>query len=96
MYSGRITEVGTVTETGPRLVIEAPKTAAGLSAGGSVNVNGSRLSAVLVDEHTGRFGVEISAETAPRPSAALPTRTPPRPTSCGPVMSFRWPGAPAA
>ena len=66
MYSGRITEIGTVTETCPRLVIEAPKTAAGLSAGGSVNVNGSRLSAVLVDEHTGRFGVEISAETATR------------------------------
>jgi 3,4-dihydroxy 2-butanone 4-phosphate synthase len=66
VYSGRITEVGTVTETGPRLVIEAPRTAAGLSAGGSVNVHGSRLSAVLVDERTGRFGVEISAETATR------------------------------
>ena len=66
MYSGRITEVGTVIETGRRLVIEAPKTAAGLSVGGSVNVHGSRLSAVLVDEQTGRFGVEISAETATR------------------------------
>jgi len=66
VYSGRITEVGTVIETGPRLVIEAPKTAAGLSVGGSVNVHGSRLSAVLVDEQTGRFGVEISAETATR------------------------------
>ena len=66
MYSGRITEVGTVIETGPRLVIEAPKTAAVLSVGGSVNVHGSRLSAVLVDEQSGRFGVEISAETATR------------------------------
>ncbi len=34
MYTGRITEIGTVIETGSRLVIEAPKTAAGLSAGG--------------------------------------------------------------
>ena len=66
MYSGRITEVGTVIETGPRLVIEAPKTAAGLSVGGSVNVHGSRLSAVLVDEQTGRFG----SRSLPRPRRA--------------------------
>jgi 3,4-dihydroxy 2-butanone 4-phosphate synthase len=66
MYTGRITEIGTVLETGPRLVIEAPKTAAGLSAGGSVNVNGTCVSAVQVDAATGRFGVEISAETATR------------------------------
>ena len=45
MYTGRITEIGTVIETGSRLVIEAPKTAAGLSAGGSVNVSGTCLSA---------------------------------------------------
>ncbi len=66
MYSGRISEIGTVIETGSRLVIEAPKTAAGLTKGGSVNVNGTCLSAVQVDWATGRFGVEISAETATR------------------------------
>jgi 3,4-dihydroxy 2-butanone 4-phosphate synthase len=66
MYTGRITEIGTVIEAGSRLVIEAPKTAAGLSAGGSVNVNGTCLSAVQVDCEAGRFGVEISAETATR------------------------------
>jgi 3,4-dihydroxy 2-butanone 4-phosphate synthase len=66
MYTGRISEIGTVVETGSRLVIEAPKTAAGLSVGGSVNVNGTCLSAVQVDGEAGRFGVEISAETATR------------------------------
>jgi 3,4-dihydroxy 2-butanone 4-phosphate synthase len=66
MYTGRITEIGTVIETGSRLVIEAPKTAAGLSRGGSVNVNGTCLSAVQVDGDDGRFGVEISAETRAR------------------------------
>jgi 3,4-dihydroxy 2-butanone 4-phosphate synthase/3,4-dihydroxy 2-butanone 4-phosphate synthase/GTP cyclohydrolase II len=66
MYSGRITEVGTVLEAGPRLVIEAPKTAAGLSPGGSVDVNGACLSAVQVDGTAGRFTVAISAETAAR------------------------------
>jgi 3,4-dihydroxy 2-butanone 4-phosphate synthase len=66
MYSGRIAEIGTVIETGSRLVVEAPRTAAGLSAGGSVNVNGTCLSAVRVDRAAGRFGVEISAETATR------------------------------
>ena len=66
MYSGRITEVGTVVESGSRLDIDAAKTAAGLSAGGSVNVNGTCVSAVHIDDETGRFGVEISAETANR------------------------------
>jgi 3,4-dihydroxy 2-butanone 4-phosphate synthase len=66
MYTGRIAEIGTVVETGPRLVVEAPKTAAGLSAGGSVNVSGTCLSAVRVDHAAGRFAVEISAETAAR------------------------------
>jgi 3,4-dihydroxy 2-butanone 4-phosphate synthase len=66
MYSGRISEVGTVVETGSRLIIQAPKTAAGLSAGGSVNVNGTCLSAAQVDGEDGHFAVEISAETARR------------------------------
>jgi riboflavin synthase alpha subunit len=60
MYTGRITEI----ETGSRLVIEAAKTAAGLVAGGSVNVNGTCVPAVRVDGEAGRFAVEICAETA--------------------------------
>jgi 3,4-dihydroxy 2-butanone 4-phosphate synthase/3,4-dihydroxy 2-butanone 4-phosphate synthase/GTP cyclohydrolase II len=70
MFSGRITEVGTVVETGSRLVVDAPKTAAGLSPGGSVNVSGTRLSAVRVDQAAGRFEAEISAETATRSALA--------------------------
>lgn len=70
MYAGRIAEIGTVIEAGSRLVIEAPKTASGLLAGGSVNVNGICLSAVQVDCEAGRFRVEISAETATRSALA--------------------------
>jgi 3,4-dihydroxy 2-butanone 4-phosphate synthase len=66
MYSGRVTEIGTVVEAGPGLVIEAAKTAAGLSPGGSVNVNGTCVSVFQVDHETGRFGAGISAETASR------------------------------
>jgi 3,4-dihydroxy 2-butanone 4-phosphate synthase len=66
MYTGRVTESGTVIEVGSRLVIEAPKTATGLTAGGSVNVNGTCLSAVRVDCEAGRFEVEVSVETAKR------------------------------
>jgi 3,4-dihydroxy 2-butanone 4-phosphate synthase len=66
MYTGRIAEIGTVVETGPRLVVEAPKTTAGLSAGGSVNVSGACVSAVRVDRAAGRFAVELSAETVAR------------------------------
>jgi len=66
MYTGRISEIGTVIAAGSRLIIEAPKTAAGLAAGGSVNVNGTCLSAVQVDSAGGRFTAGISAETARR------------------------------
>jgi 3,4-dihydroxy 2-butanone 4-phosphate synthase len=66
MYCGRVTEVGTVIENGSRLVIEAPKTAAALSAGGSVSISGCSLSAARVDRQAGCFVVEISAETAHR------------------------------
>lgn len=74
MYGGRIHEVGTVIESGVRLVIEAPKTTAGLTAGASVNVNGVCLSAVLVDEEAGSFAVDVTAETLARStlSALLP------------------------
>jgi 3,4-dihydroxy 2-butanone 4-phosphate synthase len=66
MYSGRITEIGTVVEAGSGLVIEAAKTAAGLSVGGSVNVSGTCVSVAQVDDETGRFWVGISAETVKR------------------------------
>jgi len=66
MYGGRISEVGTVVEAGARLVIEAPKTTTGLSVGGSVGVNGTCLSTVLVDKAAGSFAAEVSAETAAR------------------------------
>jgi 3,4-dihydroxy 2-butanone 4-phosphate synthase len=70
MYSGCISEIGTVVQTRPQLIIEAPKTAAGLSAGGSVNVNGICVSAVSVDAAAGRFRFGISAETAARSTLA--------------------------
>ena len=70
MYSGRITEVGTVVETGSRLIIDAQKTTAGLSPGGSVNVNGAQLTAVDVDHAAGRLAAEVSAETANRSALA--------------------------
>jgi 3,4-dihydroxy 2-butanone 4-phosphate synthase/3,4-dihydroxy 2-butanone 4-phosphate synthase/GTP cyclohydrolase II len=66
MFSGRISEIGTVLEAGARLVIEAPKTTAGLSAGGSVGVKGTCLSTVSVNDAAGSFAVEISAETVAR------------------------------
>jgi 3,4-dihydroxy 2-butanone 4-phosphate synthase len=74
MYTGRVIEIGTVIETGSRLVIEAPKTTSGLTAGGSVNINGTCLSAVRIDCEAGRFEVEVSVETAKR--SALGDLTP--------------------
>jgi 3,4-dihydroxy 2-butanone 4-phosphate synthase len=64
MFSGRITEVGSVADAGHALVIEAPKTAGSLSAGGSVNVGGACLSAVEVRESW--FRVDVSPETVNR------------------------------
>lgn len=66
MYSGRISEIGTVRAPAPRLVVEAAKTAAGLTVGGSVNVNGTRLSVLAVDERAGWFAADVSTETATR------------------------------
>jgi len=64
MFSGRIADVGTVADAGHRLVIEAPKTAGALSAGGSVNVGGACLSAVEAGDSW--FRVEVSPETVHR------------------------------
>ncbi len=68
MFNGRIIEVGTVIEPGPRLVIQGPKTAGGLGVGGSVCVSGTCLSAVEVDE--GWFLTDLSEETAHRTTLA--------------------------
>jgi hypothetical protein len=43
MFSGRITDAGSVVGAGRGLVIEAHKTAGALSAGGSVNAAGACL-----------------------------------------------------
>jgi 3,4-dihydroxy 2-butanone 4-phosphate synthase/3,4-dihydroxy 2-butanone 4-phosphate synthase/GTP cyclohydrolase II len=66
MFGGRIAEVGSVVEVGARLRIAAPRTTAQLSVGGSVNVNGTCLSAVEVDASGGWFAAEVSAETQHR------------------------------
>jgi riboflavin synthase alpha subunit len=68
MFSGRITEVGTVTDIEHRLIVEAPKTAGSLYVGGSVNVNGACLSAVEVGESC--FSVDVSSETVNRSTLA--------------------------
>src|SRR5262249_9265235 len=68
MFSGRISEIGTVTDAGQGLVIEAPKTAGSLSVGGAGNVAGACWSAVEVgDLH---FRVQVSPETVNRSTLA--------------------------
>jgi riboflavin synthase len=64
MFTGRVTEVGTVAASDRGLVIEAPKTSGGLSVGGSVCVNGGCLSAVEVGD--GWFRIDVSGETVNR------------------------------
>lgn len=69
MFSGLITEVGTIVGNDRRgLVIDAPKTVGGLAAGGSVSVSGACVSAVDVGDSW--FEVQISGETAHRSTAA--------------------------
>jgi 3,4-dihydroxy 2-butanone 4-phosphate synthase/3,4-dihydroxy 2-butanone 4-phosphate synthase/GTP cyclohydrolase II len=68
MFSGRITEVGTVADVEHGLAVEAPKTVGSLSVGGSVNVGGACLSAVEVGESV--FRVEVSPETVNRSTLA--------------------------
>ncbi len=69
MFTGIVTEMGSVltvepTETGRRVVIEAPSTVAQLSIGDSVAVDGVCLTAVGVDERT--FAVDAVGETLER------------------------------
>jgi len=68
MFTGRITEVGTVADAGRGLVIEALKTAGALLVGASVNVNGACLSAVEVGDSW--FRVDVSSETVNRSTLA--------------------------
>lgn len=70
MFTGIVTELGRVTavteaDGGRRIVIAAPKTAAGMTIGDSIAVNGVCLTAVTVD-HGGRVEVDVVAETLER------------------------------
>ena len=69
MFTGIVTEMGSVltvepTETGRRVVIEAPSTVEQLSIGDSVAVDGVCLTAVGVDGRT--FAVDAVGETLER------------------------------
>ncbi len=68
MFNGKITEIGTVAGCDGGLVIEAPKTSAGIRPGGSVCVSGVCLSATAVGD--GWFRADVSAETARRSTLA--------------------------
>jgi riboflavin synthase alpha subunit len=68
MFSGLITEVGTVVAIDRGVVIDAPKTSGCLVIGGSVCVGGACLSAVEVGDCW--FRVDISNETAHRSTAS--------------------------
>ncbi len=70
MFTGIVTELGRVTavteaDGGRRIVIAAPKAAAGMTIGDSIAVNGVCLTAVTVD-HAGRVEVDVVAETLER------------------------------
>lgn len=71
MFTGIITEIGTVVEIldrddGARLTIEGPGTVAGLDVGDSVAVNGVCLTAT--DVHVPRFSVDVVRESLERSS----------------------------
>jgi 3,4-dihydroxy 2-butanone 4-phosphate synthase len=68
MFSGRISETGTVTDAGRELLVDAPKTAGSLTVGGSVNVAGACLSAVAIGDSS--FRVDVSSETVNRSTLA--------------------------
>jgi len=64
MFTGIISEVGTVRQAGRRLTIEAPLTAARLAIGGSVAVNGVCVTATATD--TTAFSADLVDETLAR------------------------------
>jgi riboflavin synthase len=69
MFTGIVTELGTIVEVAPspagrRLVVDAPATAPGLEMGDSVAVNGVCLTAVTVDGS--RVAFDVVQETLDR------------------------------
>jgi riboflavin synthase len=64
MFTGIVSEVGTVLQAGRHLVIQAPDTAAALAVGGSVAVNGVCLTATGVEGAT--FSADVVDETLAR------------------------------
>lgn len=69
MFTGIVGDLGTVqligpTEAGARVVLDAPKTASGLSVGDSVAVNGVCLTAVQVSDRG--FAVDVIHESLSR------------------------------
>ena len=77
MFTGIVTEVGVISEarkegSGFRLRIEAPRTARGLSRGGSVAVDGVCLTAVSVGR-TG-FSLQVVPETVRRSILKAPRK----------------------
>ena len=75
MFTGRVSEVGTIAAVGAAgsgicLTLVGPETARHLSPGGSVAVAGVRLTVTSVDESC--FTAEIGAETQARSSLRLP------------------------
>lgn len=64
MFTGIIREIGVVTAAGRAVAIAAPATAAGLSVGGSVAVNGVCLTATSVSDDG--FSAQVVDETLRR------------------------------
>lgn len=69
MFTGIISEVGAVVAAGRRLTVKAPRTAARLSVGGSVAVNGVCVTATAVEGD--RFTVDLVDETLARSNLGL-------------------------
>lgn len=66
MFTGIISEVGTVVGGGRHLTIAAPGTTRRLAVGGSVAVNGVCLTATAVDPGTATFTADVVDETLAR------------------------------
>ena len=64
MFTGIVSEVGTVIRAGRRIAVEAPGSASRLETGGSIAVNGACLTAVAID-HSG-FEADVVDETLAR------------------------------
>jgi len=73
MFTGIITELGTVTAVEPlpdldaaRLSVQAPGSVGGLGLGGSIAVNGTCLTATTIDPAAGTVTVDVMGETLRR------------------------------